>query len=146
MAQQVAYKPEVDVIVQTANIVNQVAIESPLQKNLTYSNRYQAEIYFKREDLQPVRSYKLRGAYNKMKSLPENKLDKGIICASAGNHAQGVAYACSMLGIRGAIYMPVPTPKQKVEQVRMFGGDYVDLVLIGDTFDDAYHEALKVSE
>ncbi len=143
MTNQVAYIPEVDVVVEASNIIKQVAIVSPLQKNDNISQRYNAEVFFKREDLQRVRSYKIRGAYNKMQSLSKAHRDKGVICASAGNHAQGVAYACSFLKIKGTIYMPVPTPKQKIKQVEMFGGDYVELVLVGDTFDDAYRIALQ---
>ena len=104
------------------------------------------QIYFKREDLQQVRSYKIRGAYNKMSSLTEAEDENGIVCASAGNHAQGVALSCKLLKIKGTIYMPSPTPNQKVEQVKMFGEDYIDVVLVGDTFDDAYHAAMEECE
>ncbi len=97
----------------------------------------------KREDLQQVRSYKIRGAYNKISSLSKEQLEKGVICASAGNHAQGVAFACNKLKVKGVIYMPGTTPKQKVEQTRMFGGEWVEVVLKGDTYDDSFKSAMK---
>lgn len=107
---------------------------------------YDASICFKREDLQQVRSYKIRGAYNKMATLSKENLAKGVVCASAGNHAQGVAFACSAMKTKGVIFMPLPTPGQKLEQVAMFGGDYIDIVLHGDTFDEAKEAALQFCE
>lgn len=107
---------------------------------------YNASIRFKREDLQQVRSYKIRGAYNKMATLSIENLAKGVVCASAGNHAQGVAFACSAMKTKGVIFMPLPTPGQKLEQVAMFGGDYIDIVLHGDTFDEAKEAALQFCE
>lgn len=118
-----------------------VVHETPLMANRTYSEAYAADVRFKREDLQAVRSYKIRGAFNKISKLTDAEKERGVVCASAGNHAQGVAYACEHLQIKGTIFMPAPTPKQKVDQVRFFGKDWVDVVLIGDTFDDAYHQA-----
>jgi threonine dehydratase len=100
-------------------------------------------VYLKREDLQIVRSFKIRGAYNMIRSLSAEDRAKGIVCASAGNHAQGVAYSCKALGIKGKIYMPTTTPNQKIKQVRKFGGEFVEVILKGDTFDDAYDEALQ---
>lgn len=115
-----------------------IAEQTPLQQNLRLSRKYGAEVFLKREDLQPVRSYKIRGAYNKIHSLHrEGKIRNGVVCASAGNHAQGVAFACSRLKIRGTVFMPVTTPKQKLEQVAMFGEQYIDIRLHGDTFDAA---------
>src|SRR5690606_10298560 len=99
-------------------------------------------IYLKREDLQVVRSYKLRGAYNLIQSLAETERAKGVVCASAGNHAQGVAFSCKTLGLKGVIYMPAITPKQKINQVKMFGGENIEIVLTGDTFDDCQSQAL----
>ncbi|SMD36748.1 L-threonine ammonia-lyase [Reichenbachiella faecimaris] len=129
--------------IQAAKVkLNHVVVRTPLMKNLNFSERFQAEVSFKREDLQAVRSYKIRGAYNKISSLNEIERQNGIVCASAGNHAQGVAYSCQKLGIKGTIFMPSVTPKQKIGQVRMFGKDMVEVVLIGDTFDDAYNEAM----
>ncbi len=123
-----------------------VASKTPLTKNLQNSKKFDANILFKREDLQVVRSYKIRGAYNKMSSLTEVEKASGIVCASAGNHAQGVALSCKLLKIKGTIYMPLPTPNQKIEQVKMFGEDYINVVIEGDTFDDAYHAAIVECE
>ncbi|QRY38169.1 threonine ammonia-lyase IlvA [Bacillus sp. PDNC022] len=123
-----------------------VVIHTPLQKNERLSERYECNVYLKREDLQVVRSFKLRGAFNKMSQLPKNKLENGIVCASAGNHAQGVAYSCKYLGIHGKIFMPATTPRQKVSQVELFGKEYVEIILTGDTFDDSYHEAVKCGD
>ena len=123
-------------IAAAARRLHNVVRHTPLQYSHTLSKRYQANVYLKREDLQIVRSYKLRGAYNMMSQLPPGKLAKGVVCASAGNHAQGFAYSCSQLGIRGVVFMPVITPRQKVSQTRMFGGDNIEVVLTGDTFDD----------
>ena len=119
-----------------------VAYKTPLMKSLNLSDRFAATILLKREDLQLVRSYKLRGAYNKMCNLSEEQKQNGIVCASAGNHAQGVAYSCMVLGIQGTIYMPSTTPKQKIKQVELFGKSNVKIVLAGDTFDDAYRDAV----
>ncbi|MBR9922607.1 MAG: threonine ammonia-lyase IlvA [Bacteroidetes bacterium] len=120
---------------QASERVRKVALQTPLQYQARLSEMYQAEIYFKREDLQVVRSYKIRGAYNRMASLSEDQLEKGVVCASAGNHAQGVALACASLKTKGRIYMPVTTPDQKVGKVRSFGGNFVEVILSGDTFD-----------
>ena len=120
-----------------ANVYD-VAIESPLEKARCLSQRYHNQIWLKREDLQVVRSYKIRGAYNKISSLTEAERTQGIVCASAGNHAQGVAYSCNLLQIKGVIYMPKTTPKQKIKQVQQFGKKYVEIILTGDTFDDAF--------
>jgi len=119
-----------------------VAYKTPLMKSLNLSDRFASNILLKREDLQVVRSYKLRGAYNKMCNLSEEQKQNGVVCASAGNHAQGVAYSCMVLGIQGTIYMPSTTPKQKIRQVELFGKSKVKIVLAGDTFDDAYQEAV----
>lgn len=120
-----------------------VVIRTPLALNNNLSVVYGAKISFKREDLQQVRSYKIRGAYNKMATMPSESLAKGVVCASAGNHAQGVAFACNRMKVKGTIFMPLPTPGQKLEQVRMFGGSFIDVVLYGDTFDEAKDAALK---
>jgi threonine dehydratase len=111
--------------------------------NQQLSEQYDANIYLKREDLQVVRSYKIRGAYNLISSLSQEDRNKGVVCASAGNHAQGVAYSCRTLQIMGKIYMPSTTPKQKVTQVKMFGKNFVEVILVGDTFDDSYEEAIR---
>ncbi|WP_062199620.1 threonine ammonia-lyase IlvA [Massilibacterium senegalense] len=119
-----------------------VATKTPLQLNKILSNRYGGNVYLKREDLQVVRSFKLRGAYNMIRNLPKEDLDKGVVCASAGNHAQGVAFSCQALGVQGKIFMPATTPRQKVSQVKMFGADAIEVILTGDTFDDSFNEAM----
>ncbi len=126
--------------------LKEVVTHTPLSLNLNLSEEFGAQIYLKREDLQLVRSYKLRGAYNKITSLTGSEKAKGIICASAGNHAQGVAYSCNLLGIRGVIFMPVTTPKQKVKQVQLFGKNSIEIILAGDTYDDSYALALQYAE
>lgn len=133
-------------IKRAAENLKGVSERTPLQKNLALSEKYQCDVYLKREDLQPVRSYKIRGAYNKIKSLSKEAIDKGVICASAGNHAQGFAYACNLLGIKGTVYMPSTTPKQKVEKVKFFGKQSVHIVLTGDTFDDSFKSSMKACE
>ncbi len=132
------YFPRLEDVKKAAQTLKGVAALTPLLPSLSYSTKLGANILLKREDLQQVRSYKIRGAFNKISSLSEEERAKGIVCASAGNHAQGVAFACAKLKINGTIFMPSPTPKQKIEQVEMFGGDYAKIVLTGDTFDDAY--------
>jgi len=111
---------------------------TPLIKMELFSERYKSDIYFKREDLQRVRSYKIRGAFNKIKSLVDSEQIESVVCASAGNHAQGVAQACHFLNISGLIFMPSTTPMQKIRQVEMFGRDNVEIRLSGDTYDASY--------
>ncbi len=123
-----------------------VSTITPLQFNQNLSAKYDCNIYLKREDLQVVRSYKIRGAYNKIATLTKSELKKGVVCASAGNHAQGVAMACRALSTTGKIFMPAVTPEQKIKKVSLFGGDSVEVVLTGDSFDDAYGFALKFAE
>lgn len=132
-----------DRIKEAAAKLEKVVLRTPLTHNLTLSEEYDCNVFLKREDLQSVRSYKIRGAYHKMISLPEAQSKKGIVCASAGNHSQGVALACQMLGISGVIYMPNTTPKQKIKKVKRFGKGFVEIILTGDTFDDAYNAALQ---
>lgn len=121
------------------NIVNR----TPLSFNANLSKKYQCNVFLKREDLQVVRSYKLRGAYNMMSSLPQEQLQKGVVCASAGNHAQGFAYSCKKLRVKGVVFMPVVTPNQKINQTKMFGEDWIEVRLVGDTFDDCAAAAKK---
>lgn len=135
------YKVDLSEVSAAAKRLENVALCSPLGLNETQSRKYGASVYFKREDLQQVRSYKIRGAYNKISTIPSADLQKGVVCASAGNHAQGVAYSCARKKVKGMIFMPTPTPKQKIAQVKMFGGDYVEVILVGDTFDDASQQA-----
>jgi threonine dehydratase len=120
-----------------------VITQTPLQKDKVLSAQYQCNVYLKREDLQVVRSFKIRGAYHLIQGLSDSERQQGVVCASAGNHAQGVAYACNALQIQGKIYMPTTTPRQKISQVKMFGGLFVEVILQGDTFDDAYAAAMQ---
>ena len=137
------YFPQAENIEKAAEILKEILEPTPFQKNADLSTKYDADVFLKREDLQMVRSYKIRGAYNKIRSIDPETLKYGIVCASAGNHAQGVAFSCNKLQIMGSIYMPTTTPKQKIEQVRMFGKDYIDIVLTGDTFDAANTAAIE---
>ncbi|SEM81888.1 L-threonine ammonia-lyase [Mesobacillus persicus] len=125
--------------------LKEIVAHTPLQKNEPLSEKYGANVYLKREDLQHVRSFKLRGAYYSMKLLGEN-LENGVVCASAGNHAQGVAFACRQLGVHGKIFVPATTPGQKVKQIEMFGREYVEIILAGDSFDDAYSKAVGCAD
>jgi threonine dehydratase len=140
------YFPAVEDIKKASGTLAEILEPTPFQKNNNLSDVYEAGVYLKREDLQMVRSYKIRGAYNKIRSLAPEVLKYGIVCASAGNHAQGVAFSCNKLQIMGSIYMPVTTPKQKIEQVRMFGKEYIDIVLVGDTFDAANSAAIDYAK
>ncbi len=143
MEQEVIKKKQVqveDVLIAYQKLKDIVA-HTPLQKNERLSEKYNCNVYLKREDLQHVRSFKLRGAYYMMNTLTKEELANGVVCASAGNHAQGVAYACRQLGVIGKIYMPTTTPRQKISQVEMFGREFVEIILVGDTFDDSYNEA-----
>jgi len=113
-----------------------VVKHTPLIYNASLSKKYECAVYLKREDLQIVRSYKLRGAYNMISSLSETQKATGVVCASAGNHAQGFAYSCKLLNIKGVVFMPIITPNQKVSQTKMFGDGHIEIKLVGDTFDD----------
>ena len=135
------YRVNLKDVEAAARRLEDVSLCSPLTVNDTQSREFGSSIFFKREDLQQVRSYKIRGAYNKISCIPEADLKKGVVCASAGNHAQGVAYSCARKKVKGMIFMPTPTPKQKIAQVKMFGGDFVEVILTGDTFDDASQKA-----
>lgn len=122
-----------------------VVKKTPLQLSKRLSKLYEANIYLKREDLQDVRSYKIRGAYNLMSSLTDEERKKGVVCASAGNHAQGVAYSCTLLKANGTIFMPITTPLQKINRVKHFGDGFVDIKLVGKTFDETNIAARKYS-
>lgn len=126
--------------------LRKVVHKTPLQYNAHLSRKYHCELFLKREDLQVVRSYKLRGAYNMMSSLEPNTLQKGVVCASAGNHAQGFAYSCKKLNVKGVIFMPVITPNQKINQTKMHGDGFVEVKLVGDTFDDCAAAAKAYTE
>lgn len=131
---------------KAAYVLKNVALKTPLQFHRKLSEKFGAEVYLKREDLQIVRSYKIRGAFNLIQSLTDEQRTNGVVCASAGNHAQGVAFSCRELNIKGVIYMPAITPKQKINQVKMFGGENIEIVLIGDTFDECQAHALQFAE
>ena len=140
------YFPSVEAIDKAAEVLKEILDPTPFMKNNNLSDVYDANVFLKREDLQMVRSYKIRGAFNKIRTLEPELLHKGIVCASAGNHAQGVAFSCNKLQIMGSIFMPTTTPKQKIEQVRMFGKEYIDIVLTGDTFDAANSAAIEFAK
>jgi threonine dehydratase len=129
-----------------AQRLKKIVTKTPLQLNRSLSKKYHCNVYLKREDLQVVRSYKLRGAYNMMCSLSREQLSKGVVCASAGNHAQGFAYSCKKLNAKGMVFMPVITPNQKINQTKMFGEDFIEVKLVGDTFDDCAVAAKKYTE
>ncbi|MEP6713332.1 MAG: threonine ammonia-lyase IlvA [Ferruginibacter sp.] len=131
---------------EAANRLKNVAVKTPLTFNKSLSAKYQCNVFLKREDLQVVRSYKIRGAYNMMSNLPQEKLLRGVACASAGNHAQGFAYSCKLLNCRGVVFMPVITPNQKITQTKMFGESFIEIKLAGDTFDDCAVAAKKYTE
>ena len=143
---EIKYFPTIEKIEEAAKVLSEIIDPTPFHRNNHLSDVYEAEVYLKREDLQIVRSYKIRGAYNKIRSIEPETLKTGIVCASAGNHAQGVAFSCNKLQIMGSIFMPTTTPKQKIEQVRMFGKEYIDIVLTGDTFDAANAAAIEFAQ
>lgn len=129
--------------VAAGNRLRKIVNRTPLTYNHNLSRKYQCDVFLKREDLQVVRSYKLRGAYNMMSSLSPEQLAKGVVCASAGNHAQGFAYSCKKLNTRGVVFMPIITPNQKVHQTKMFGEGFIEVRLTGDTYDDCSIAAQK---
>ena len=135
--------PTVQGILKAATVLENVIERTPLKYNQFLSEECKANVYLKREDLQVVRSYKIRGAYTFMAQLSSKQKKQGVVCSSAGNHAQGFALSCSLLKIKGTVFMPVTTPKQKVNSVARLGKQYVDIVLHGDTYDDAKSAALK---
>ncbi|MFL1011986.1 threonine ammonia-lyase IlvA [Flavisericum labens] len=141
-AESQTYFPNMDDIKKAAETIKKVSDITPLGHSLRLSKKFSANVFFKREDLQQVRSYKIRGAYNKISSLTQAESRNGVVCASAGNHAQGVALSCKLLKIKGSIFMPSPTPNQKIEQVKMFGEDFIEIKMVGDTFDDANQAAM----
>ena len=124
------------------NNLNNITLSTPLELIDSYSNLFSSNVYVKREDLQITRSFKIRGSFNKILSLSEKQKENGIVCSSAGNHAQGVSFSCNKLKINGIIFMPNTTPNIKVKKVKEFGGKYVKVKLIGDSYDDCYKQAL----
>ncbi len=141
MVHKVKERVKIEDILMAHNCLKDIVNKTPLQRDAVLSEKYKCEVYVKREDLQVIRSFKIRGAYNLIQSLSKEKLQNGVVCASAGNHAQGVAYTCNLLEIPANIFMPTTTPKQKVSQVKFFGGDVADIMLVGDTFDSSFQEA-----
>jgi len=135
--------PSLQGVLEAADRLEGLTRLTPLEKNKRLSVLTGASVFLKREDLQLVRSFKIRGAYNKIASLTAKEKNTGIVCASAGNHAQGFAFSCQELEIKGEVFMPATTPQQKISQVRMFGGDFVNIVLIGDTYDACQKVALE---
>jgi threonine dehydratase len=131
---------------EAAKRLDGIALRTPLQASKRLSREFGANVLIKREDMQEVRSFKVRGAYNKISSLSAEDRRRGVVCASAGNHAQGVAFACSELRIKSSIFMPAITPTQKIERVKQFGGEYVEIHLVGDSYDEASQAALKLCE
>ena len=134
-----------DIALASENLKD-IVIRTPLAYNENLSKKYQCSIYLKREDKQLVRSYKLRGAYNKMSNLTPSELERGVVCASAGNHAQGFAFSCKKLNCKGIIFMPVITPRQKVKQTKMFGENFIEIKLIGDTFEECAQAAKEYTQ
>lgn len=136
----------IESIIQASQVLKNVTTHTPLQRDSVLSEKYNCNIFLKREDLQVVRSFKIRGAYNLIKSYPNDVLKKGVVCASAGNHAQGVAFSCHALKIPGKIFMPTTTPKQKISQVNRYGGKFVEIILTGDTFDASARAAQALAQ
>lgn len=131
---------------QAYEVLKSAVSHTPLQYDRYLSEKYQANVYLKREDLQKVRSFKLRGAYYAIKNRTKEELANGVVCASAGNHAQGVAYTCNEIKVQAVIFMPSTTPAQKISQVAFFGGDYVNIKLVGDTFDASAQAAKEYAK
>ncbi|MBN9244505.1 MAG: threonine ammonia-lyase IlvA [Mesorhizobium sp.] len=133
-----------DRVASAAAAVRELFPETPLQENPYLSRKYGARVFLKREDLTPVRSYKIRGAFNFFrKALAAGNRAELFVCASAGNHAQGFAYVCRHFGRKGVVFMPVTTPQQKIDKTRLFGGEFVEIRLVGDFFDDCYRAAFE---
>lgn len=129
-----------------AHRLREVVRQTPLQYSQQLSKRYQCQVYLKREDMQVVRSYKLRGAYNMISQLSNEERSRGLVCASAGNHAQGFAWSCKQLKVKGVVFMPTITPKQKINQTRMHGEGNVSIQLVGDNFDECAAAALQYTQ
>jgi len=134
---------ELSEIKNASELLKGVIIKTPFEKIKSYSKRYNANIFFKREDLQKVKSFKTRGAFNKISSLDKSQVINGLVCASAGNHAQGFAVSCTTLGYEGKVYMPISTPNQKIKQVKKFGKNNIEVVLYGENFTQAYKKAIE---
>lgn len=135
--------PTPEGIEQASLVLQNIIDKTPLQLNTNLSEEFDCNVYLKREDLQQVRSYKIRGAYNFISRLSKAETKKGVVCASAGNHAQGFALSCFLLKIKGVVFMPKTTPKQKVRSVQRIGKEFIEIELAGDSYDDAKYAALK---
>ncbi len=135
-----------DSIVRAKHNLNDIIKNTPFQLNERLSEKYNATVFLKREDLQTVRSYKIRGAFNFICNLSAAQRSKGLVCASAGNHAQGLAFACNYFNLQGTIFMPATTPRQKIDKTLKFGKENIEVKLVGDTFDDAHYEAVTFCE
>lgn len=133
---------DADGIRRAADLLREVVECTPLQRSAYLSEEFDADIWLKREDMQSVRSYKIRGAFNFISSLTEEERARGVVCASAGNHAQGFAYSCHLLGVKGTVFVPATTSKQKIRQINFIGREQVEVILHGDTYDDARDRAL----
>lgn len=131
---------------QAYEVLKRVVVRTPLDFSRYLSEKYGATVYIKRENEQRVRSFKIRGAYYAISQLSNEEKSLGVVCASAGNHAQGVAYTCQEMQIPATIFMPITTPQQKIGQVRFFGGDFVDIRLVGDTFDESAQAAQEFTK
>ncbi|HFI0424845.1 TPA: threonine ammonia-lyase IlvA [Streptococcus suis] len=131
---------------QAYEVLKRVVVRTPLDYSRYLSEKYGATIYIKRENEQRVRSFKIRGAYYAISQLSDEEKSLGVVCASAGNHAQGVAYTCQEMQIPATIFMPITTPQQKIGQVKFFGGDFVDIRLVGDTFDESAQAAQEYTK
>src|SRR6478735_10017518 len=140
------YVVDADAVERAAARLDGVARRTPLERNDRLSALTGADVRLKREDLQSVRSYKLRGAYSFMSELDEERRAAGVVCASAGNHAQGVAFACQALGVHGRIHLPRTTPRQKRDRIAAIGGSWVTVLVEGDTYDEAAAFAMADAE
>ncbi len=138
--------PTPEGIEQASLVLQNIIDKTPLQLNTNLSEEFDCNVYLKREDLQQVRSYKIRGAYNFISRLSKAETKKGVVCASAGNHAQGFALSCFLLKIKGVVFMPKTTPKQKVRSVQRIGKEFIEIELAGDSYDDAKYAALKYAQ
>jgi len=134
-----------DLIAQASDILSEVVEKTPVMLSERLSGLIGAPVYLKREDMQKCRSFKVRGAYFRMSTLSEEERRRGVVCASAGNHAQGLAYACAQLKVRGTIYLPSNTPKQKRQRIETIGGDWVEQVIVDGTFDRANAQAQEAA-
>ena len=127
----------------TTRKIRGIVKKTPLQESLNYSQKYNSKIFFKREDLQDVKSFKIRGAHTKILSIEKIKAKNGLVCASAGNHAQGFAVSCSLLDYNGTVFMPSTTPSLKVRLVKKFGGKNIKIKLVGENYSQAYKSAMN---